>query len=134
MYGANFYTDESDTFTQELRLTSTGDGPLQWVGGLYYMTEETRLIESIGVGVDVALPGGAIFGAVPYLPGSDDQNNETSSMAIFGQATYDLTDKLSITAGRDTRLKKKIWIEPVPLICSVLWAHLTLKPAKTGVN
>ncbi|HBZ50131.1 MAG TPA: hypothetical protein DEO43_07435, partial [Halieaceae bacterium] len=99
LYGANFYTDESDTFTQELRLTSTGDGPLQWVGGLYYMTEETRRIESIGVGVDVALPGGVIFGAVPYLPGSDDQNNETSSMAIFGQATYDLTDKLSITAG-----------------------------------
>lgn len=99
LYGANFYTDESDTFTQELRLTSTGDGPLQWVGGLYYMTEETHRIESIGVGVDVALPGGAILGAVPYIPGSDDQNNETSSMAIFGQATYDLTEKLSITAG-----------------------------------
>jgi iron complex outermembrane receptor protein len=99
LYGANFYTDESDTFTQEIRLTSSGDSALQWVGGLYYMTEETHRIESIGVGVDVAVGGGAIFGAVPWLPGSDDQNNETTSMAIFGQASYDVTDKLSITAG-----------------------------------
>lgn len=109
LYGANFYTDDSDTLTQELRLTSIGDGPLQWVGGLYYMQEETHRIESLGVGVDVAPPGGAILGAVPYLPGSDDQNNETTSMAIFGQATYDLTDKLSITAGaRYTSEKKKL--------------------------
>ncbi len=109
LYGANFYTDESDTFTQELRLTSTGSGPLQWVAGLYYMTEETHRIESIGVGVDVALPGGAILGAVPYLPGSDDQLNETTSKAIFGQASYDITDKLSVTLGaRYTSEKKEL--------------------------
>lgn len=109
LYGANFYTDESDTFTQEIRFTSTGSGPLQWVGGLYYMTEETHRIEGIGIGVDVALPGGAIFGAVPYVPGDDDQNNKTTSKAIFGQVSYDLTDKLSLTAGaRYTSEKKEL--------------------------
>ena len=99
LFGANFFTDDSDTFTQEIRLTSTNEGPLQWVAGLYYMKEETHRIESIGVGVDVLAAPGFIFGAVPYLPGSDDQNNETTSSAIFGQLTYDITDKLSVTAG-----------------------------------
>lgn len=99
LYGANFFTDESDTFTQEIRLTSTDQGPLQWVAGVYYMKEETHRIESIGVGVDVLAAPGVIFGAVPFLPGSDDQNNETTSSAVFGQVTYDITDKLSVTAG-----------------------------------
>lgn len=112
LFGANFYTDESDTITQELRFTSTSDGPLQWVGGLYYMEEETHRIESIGVGI--ALQGidlnlatgqpnqvvpGTPFTLLPYIPGSDDQLNKTTSMAIFGQFTYDITDKLSVTAG-----------------------------------
>lgn len=99
LYGANFFTDDSDTFTQEIRLTSTDQGPLQWVAGVYYMKEETHRIESIGVGVDVLAAPGVIFGAVPFLPGSDDQNNETTSSAVFGQVTYDITDKLSVTAG-----------------------------------
>ena len=99
LYGANFFTDDSDTFTQEIRLTSTDEGPLQWVAGVYYMKEETHRIESIGVGVDVLAAPGVIFGAVPFLPGSDDQNNETTSSAVFGQVTYDITDKLSVTAG-----------------------------------
>jgi iron complex outermembrane receptor protein len=112
LFGANFYTDESDTITQELRFTSTDNGPLQWVGGLYYMEEETKRVESIGVGI--ALQGidlnlatgqpnqvvpGTPFTLLPYIPGSDDQFNTTTSMAIFGQVTYDITDKLSITAG-----------------------------------
>jgi len=99
LYGDNAYEDESDTFTQELRLTSTGDGPLQWVAGLYFMTEETDRIESLGIGVDVALGPGIVLGAVPRIPGSDDQHNETTSYAGFGQLTYDFTDQLSLTVG-----------------------------------
>ena len=31
-----------DTFTQELRLTSSGSGPLQWMAGAFYFNEEVE--------------------------------------------------------------------------------------------
>jgi iron complex outermembrane receptor protein len=42
---------------------------------------------------------GFIIGAVPLGTGSDDQSNETKSYAGFGQATYSLSDQLSLTVG-----------------------------------
>lgn len=99
LYGSNFYEEESDAFTQELRLTSTDTGPLQWVSGLYYMKEDTRRKESIGVGIDLLAAPNTLINLVPYLPGYDDQDNETRSSAVFGQFSYDLTDKLTLTAG-----------------------------------
>jgi len=109
IFGSNDYSDDSDTFTQEFRLTSTGAGPLQWVAGLFYMNEQTDRIESFGLGVDIELPSGFIINAVPRRIGSDDQSNETNSYAGFGQATYSFTEKLSLTlGGRYTWEKKEI--------------------------
>ncbi|WP_439107198.1 TonB-dependent receptor, partial [Congregibacter sp.] len=41
---------EIDTFTQELRLTSATDGPLQWMVGAFYFTEELESEGSFGYG------------------------------------------------------------------------------------
>ena len=43
---------EIDTFTQELRLTSTGDGRLQWMVGAFYFDEEVTNDENFGFGPD----------------------------------------------------------------------------------
>ena len=43
---------EIDTFTQELRLTSTTDGPLQWMVGAFYFNEEVTNYENFGLGPD----------------------------------------------------------------------------------
>ena len=99
IYGSNDYTDDSDTFTQEFRFTSIGDGSIDWVAGAYFMNENTDREEFFSLGLDMEVAPGFIMGAVPLGTGSDDQSNETKSYAGFGQATYSINDQLSLTFG-----------------------------------
>ena len=109
VYGSNDYVDDSETFTQEFRLTSSGSGPFQWVGGLYYMNEETYRDETVPAGLLAPDGDGGAFVLVPAVDAGDKQDNTTDSYAIFGQVTWDITDKLAITAGgRQTWEEKKI--------------------------
>lgn len=93
-----FALEDGKTFSQELRFTSdAGDTPLQWVGGLYYLHEDTYRDESWAVGTDTAfalfLNGGQRF----WL--QDVIDVATDSYAAFGQATYALTPELNLTVG-----------------------------------
>lgn len=97
--GTNDYIDDSKAFTQEFRLTSTGDGPLQWVAGLYYLQEKTHRNESVVAGIIASDGAGGFVTVNPTLPSSDDQNNTTDSYAVFGQATWAFSDSLSLTLG-----------------------------------
>jgi len=109
----NFVEENSEMFSQEFRLAGE-TGNLIWQTGLYYNNEKTRRSE--GGAFTTAVDLGALFtggGIVPLgftvaLP--DDfsiQSNETSSLAIFGQGTYALTEDLDITLGlRFTREEK----------------------------
>ena len=97
LVGNNNYTDESDTFTHEFRLTGNTDR-LFWIAGLYYMTEETDRFETSSVGL--LFPGGfGIPGNFPGVEPGDDQGNETTSYSFFGQFTYNITDNLAVTLG-----------------------------------
>ncbi|HEX4242190.1 MAG TPA: TonB-dependent receptor [Steroidobacteraceae bacterium] len=105
--------DEEDPTTQiseELRLTSNGTGPLQWVGGIYasdlhsgYITHnETPYIANaynsagpgagnINNGGAAANPDGVIF--------NDNNPNIMKQSAVFGEASYKVTDDLKATLG-----------------------------------
>ena len=63
------------------------------------MSEKTDREEFFSLGLDMEVAPGYIIGAVPLGTGSDDQSNETKSYAGFGQATYSLSDQLSVTFG-----------------------------------
>jgi len=99
------YADESQTFSQELRLASSGDGRLQWTGGLFFLKDDARRAESNTISV--------IFGPVAEnnpgnSPAITDSINETTSYAAFGQLEYDLTDAFSvIVGGRYTKDEKR---------------------------
>lgn len=119
---ADFRDTQIDTFTQEIRLTSSGSGPLQWMVGGFYFTEEVDQNEVFGLGdqfrpyVDVLLAGlgapGALGGieAVLGLPqgffyaeGIGNQSEaytlDDDTLSLFAQVDYDLTDRLTVTAG-----------------------------------
>ena len=102
IFGNNDYTDESDTFTHEFRLTG-GSDKLFWIAGLYYMTEDTDRFETSSVGLisDIIIPGVRLTlpGQIPGIIPGDDQGNETTSYSIFGQFTYNITDTLAVTIG-----------------------------------
>ncbi len=99
-------------FSQELRITSPGDRRLTWLGGAYYYDSNSDThLESL-YGSD-ALP---IAAAVPaslrgLLVGGliNDLEEETSSVAIFGQVGFNITDSFSVSVeGRWTDETKKV--------------------------
>ena len=75
--------DKQDQFSQELQFIGTGER-LNWVAGLYYFEETDENLTS----VDAALGSLQLDGDI-----------ENDNIAVFGQATYDLTDSLSMTLG-----------------------------------
>lgn len=79
----NSADEASDQFSQEVRVTSGGEG-LVWTAGLYYLEEEVSRDE-------VFSPLGD---SVLY-----DQAADTSSYAAFGQVTFALGDRLDLTVG-----------------------------------
>jgi iron complex outermembrane recepter protein len=123
----NIYSEEDNTWqiAQELRLTSRGDGPFQWVGGLYYSNLHSGYItrnQTVGfVTTPVcSLPGlggnpnlgghcapGTTFYYAPPTTGAnpdgimfnDNNPNILHQKAVFGEGSYKLTPTLKLTAG-----------------------------------
>ncbi|WP_439620808.1 TonB-dependent receptor [Hyphomonas sp.] len=79
-------TWEHEQFSQELEFIGEGmlDGKLDWILGLYYFQEEGENLNFV------------TFPVVSFQSGGAIDNDNT---AVFGQATYNLTDRLSVTAG-----------------------------------
>ena len=94
-------TDEQDiTVSQEVRLSGDGER-FRWIAGLYFYHGMTDRRDTIDSGPDFAVP------ALRNSLGTYGQNLDVKSYAIFGQATYDLTEQLSVTlGGRYTKDKK----------------------------
>ncbi len=91
--------DATRQFSEEIRLASKGDGPLQWIGGVFYSNFESIFVQNnvsaplayLSVGGVAANPTGIIYQAHnPY---------HIKQSAIFGESTYALTDTLKLTAG-----------------------------------
>lgn len=78
----------SEKYVQELRLTSTGDGNLEWIAGLYYAQEDTFNFQAVATTPVAPIE---IFDA--SFP------SEYEELAAFGNLTYALSDKLDLTAG-----------------------------------
>ena len=103
------YTGEQ--YSQEFRLTSELDGPLQYMAGAFFAYEErTRGGTGEGVvvvGDDMLTVAGAqtglgpVFGAL-VQPGDTvffDNKWTTETYALFGQSTYNITEDWATTLG-----------------------------------
>jgi outer membrane receptor protein involved in Fe transport len=121
----NLYSENDRTWqiAQELRLTSRGDGDLQWVGGVYYSNLHSGYVthnQTVGFVTTPVCPlppvGGAVGGTCPagsqyyYAPPvtgpnptgimfNDNNPNILSQKAIFGETSYKLTPTLKLTTG-----------------------------------
>lgn len=86
---------DAEIFAQELRLTSTADGPFKWTLGGSYKDDE--LLRAWGPqGFNIGLPSGAQLLGV--LAGVED-TLEAESWAVFGDASYRFFDRLEIGGG-----------------------------------
>lgn len=97
----------SKNFIEDLRLTSNGHGPLQYIVGLFYQKGQT-----FG-GQDVQLPD---FVLGPGLVGFATINHKNKlysrSMAVYGEATYSAFDRrLDLTVGGRYYNEKRRFVE-----------------------
>jgi iron complex outermembrane recepter protein len=102
-------TTDLETFSQELRLSSNSDGPLQWVIGGFYTKIDRFYRQRLPTpgyqaATDVRFGAGtsaAVANGFPDLnsPYNADLPYDIKQFAVFGEASYDLTDRLTATLG-----------------------------------
>jgi iron complex outermembrane receptor protein len=115
--------NESKTFTQELRLASTGEGPVSWLAGAFFQDESldsgvTTLFGSRmrayadGLATAPAC-GGSCLGVLEYYQGLpigttyfaagqgiyDYYTMDQTAYSLFGQVDFKVTDALTLTGG-----------------------------------
>jgi len=125
-----------DTFSQEIRLTSTGDGDLSWMVGAFYFDEDVKydsevlwgpqarnyfdaLVAGLGapgalgaVEAGIQVPAGTFFANGTGAQDSFTQDDQSSS--IFGQFDLLLNEQLTLTAGFNyTEAKKEVTVSQV---------------------
>ena len=102
--------EDHDQFSQEIQISSPIGNKLEWILGFYYFTEENVVRN------EYFLPFAdeqffALFGGTPGDPqccllelnGSSD----TDALAVFGEATYDITDDLELVFGARYSYEKR---------------------------
>lgn len=93
-YWVRNYGETSDNFSQELRLVSPGIDPFNFVVGALYVRND----------LDISLDNDVSY---PFGPGGNllagrfvtDFDQTTETLSFFGQASLDLTERLSVTGG-----------------------------------
>ncbi len=108
-----------EQISQELRLTSTGTGPLKWIAGLYFFKEDSDLMQNVRFGLlgfDLSQPApigpfpgqpvGGFFGGLPLI-GNPYSNQlayqyaelENDVWSSYIHTDYALNDAFSLTFG-----------------------------------
>lgn len=82
--------------TQEFRLTSNTDSKIKWNVGTFLYYINTKMLRGLSVGEDAAA-------ADPRIPFAftrfDDTENIQKGFSLYGQATYNITEKFALTGG-----------------------------------
>jgi iron complex outermembrane recepter protein len=122
LLGRNFQDRNIKTFTQEVRLTSDFEGPLNFLLGGFYMNEKIKQFNEIFYGVNFrnyadqlirSLSGNALNGpsleagtggpaGSYWLAGqglTENYNLKNQSFSFFATADFEITDRLTLTGG-----------------------------------
>ena len=122
-YLRNDISTEIDTITQEIRLTSNGDGNVDWMVGGYFFDEQIDYVNDLPYGNDfrgfvdsIALALGApanilagleiATGQAPFqtfFPGTgsirEDATLDNQAVSLFGSVDWHLSDNVTATIG-----------------------------------
>ena len=101
-------TTDVEAYTQEARLNSTHEGPLQWVVGAFYAKTDRFYRQRLPTpgydsATDALLGAGTSAAVANGFPANSPYNSDLpytlKQSAVFGEFTYNISDKLSATAG-----------------------------------
>ena len=95
-------TTELEQMTHEVRVNSTDAGPFQWQAGVFYSNIKRDYSQRLPTpGYDNYFPSDAELNGVSFKdsPYVSDLTYDLTQVAVFGEATYTLFDRLDVTAG-----------------------------------
>ncbi len=95
-------TTDLEQMTHELRLSSSDDSAFQWLAGVFYSDVERDYSQRLPTpGYDALLPSAdpPNFPDAVDSPYNSDLTYDLRQIALFGEATYKLLDRLGLTAG-----------------------------------
>ena len=84
---------DTDTWTQEFRLTSAADTNLRWIAGAFALLEEASLNTTVAIFADEGASGRL--------------QQDTDMWSVFGQMEYDFSERLTLTGGLRYVYEKK---------------------------
>ena len=140
--------EKSDTYSQEFRLNGPGGGPLTWFAGVSAFREDvsnTGAVEGdlkdwLDTGLLSALTGDPGLTSLTAL-GLPDQplpfvdlaigEGKYSSYAVYGDATWQATERLELTAGLRVARDEKEWSLLVPPVEAFVAAGLADRDPST---
>ena len=98
-FASNEPMQDSETFSQELQLISQADSSLEWILGLYYLQEDAS--QQLNLSFNFPMLSGV---PASQQPPNDthiqpDGSVDTTSIGVFGNAKYWLSDAWAISAG-----------------------------------
>lgn len=92
--------EEYDQISQEIRLVSPGGETIDWIAGAFYQESELRYKDFLDV------PSNSVLGSVssallPLTNTASDRTYDldTDTWAVFGQATWNISDTWRVTLG-----------------------------------
>jgi iron complex outermembrane receptor protein len=117
--GSTYYwSEDNDSITQELTLSSNGDDALQWTAGVYYSDDEVymgysqfatgstlpySLTRTDAVGNVITVPHNTaridIFGGTSFSDWNSFTTITSENSGLFGQAEWSVSDTLRLIAG-----------------------------------
>jgi iron complex outermembrane receptor protein len=100
------FTTQTDWFSHEITVSSTKNGPLQWIAGLYYYNETDNNPETDYLPDQSQLASPLyVTTLTPALPNPSqdafllDYQDRIQSAAAYAQVDYKLTSKIKLTGG-----------------------------------
>lgn len=90
-------TESASQFSQELQLVSTNGDKLDWIIGAFFFSEDAERRSAFTNGRFDSIANS--LGLTQFAAFDVGGEVETTSIAVFGQATYRLTDSVAFTGG-----------------------------------
>jgi iron complex outermembrane receptor protein len=121
------YEEIYNNFSDEIDISSSGNGPLQWIGGVYFYKQHIYQPVSTTEPQNAALDG-AVTPSVSTLTGpvgrdfhrriyDDRPTSQVQSYAAFGQIDWKFTDTLKLTLGIRYNHDEESGKESVRVVC-----------------
>ena len=91
-------SEDFEQFSQEIRIASPGDERFDYIGGIFYQTEDVYVTDGVPLGSFFVLAGPPIS-LVNGTRWARQYEQSSDRWSVFAQGDYDISEQLNLTVG-----------------------------------